>query len=93
MFVSFSSEGQVSVGGDQLAEVLHAPHVIDLPARHQLILLVSIWGLLEPSRRGGENAQKTGENGGKMSEIWSKTCEQGKQGGITWEGDVHLRLT
>ena len=36
-------------------------------------------GSLEPSRRGGENAQKTGKNGGKMGEIWSKTCEQGKE--------------
>ena len=39
MFVSFSSEGQVSVGGDQLAEVLHAPHVVDLPVRQQPQLL------------------------------------------------------
>ena len=36
------------------------------------------WGSLEPSRRGGENAQKAGKNGGKMGEIRSKTCEQGK---------------
>ena len=37
---------------------------------------VPAWGSLEPSRRGGENAQKTGKNGEKMGEIWSKTCEQ-----------------
>ena len=37
------------------------------------------WGLLEPSRRGGEHAQKTGKNGEEMGEIWSKTCEQGKE--------------
>ena len=35
---------------------------------------VPAWGSLEPSRRGGENAQKTRKNGGKMGEIWSKTC-------------------
>ena len=33
------------------------------------------WGLLEPSRRGGENAQKTRNNGGKMGEIRPKRCE------------------
>ena len=26
---------------------------------------VPAWGSLEPSRRGGENAQKTGKNGGE----------------------------
>ena len=36
---------------------------------------VLAWGSLEPSRRGGENAQKTGKNGGKMGEIRSKTRE------------------
>ena len=30
------------------------------------------WGLLEPPRRDGENAQKTGKNGGEMGEIRSK---------------------
>ena len=39
---------------------------------------VPAWGSLEPPRRDGENAQKTGENGEKMSEIWPKKCEQGK---------------
>ena len=39
---------------------------------------VLAWGMLEPSRRGGENAQKTEKNGGKMGEIWSKTCEHRK---------------
>ena len=38
---------------------------------------VLAWGSLEPSRRGGENAQKTGIFGEKMGEIWPKTCEQG----------------
>ena len=33
------------------------------------------WGLLEPPRRDGENAQKTGKNGEKMGEIQPKTCE------------------
>ena len=42
-------------------------------------LWVLAWGPLEPSRRGGENAQKTGKNRGKMGETWSKTCEQGKE--------------
>ena len=32
-------------------------------------------GSLEPPRRGGENAQKTGKNGGKMGEIRPKKCE------------------
>eukprot|EP01045_Picozoa_sp_COSAG04_P020785 COSAG04_NODE_2169_length_4640_cov_1.647875_1_plen_140_part_10 len=36
---------------------------------------VSAWGSLEPPRRDGENAQKTGKNGGKMGEIRPKTCE------------------
>eukprot|EP01045_Picozoa_sp_COSAG04_P030813 COSAG04_NODE_5480_length_1601_cov_1.990013_2_plen_183_part_00 len=36
---------------------------------------VPAWGSLEPSRRGGENAQKTGKNGGKMGEIRPKKCE------------------
>ena len=30
---------------------------------------VPAWGSLEPPRRGGENAQKTGKNGAKMGEI------------------------
>ena len=30
---------------------------------------VLAWGSLEPSRRGGENAQRTGKNGEKMGEI------------------------
>ena len=32
-------------------------------------------GSLEPPRRDGENAQKTGKNGGKMGQIQSKTRE------------------
>ena len=32
-------------------------------------------GSLEPPRRGGENAQKTGKNGEKMGEIRPKKCE------------------
>ena len=40
---------------------------------------VLAWGALEPSRRGGENAQKTAKNGEEMAEMWSKTCEQGKE--------------
>ena len=34
-------------------------------------VVVPAWGSLEPSRRDGENAQKTGKNGGEMGEIWS----------------------
>ena len=41
---------------------------------------VPAWGSLEPSRRDGENAQKTGKNGEKMGEIWSKKCERGRDG-------------
>ena len=36
---------------------------------------VPAWGSLEPPRRDGENAQKTGKFGGKMGEIWTKKCE------------------
>ena len=39
---------------------------------------VSAWGSMEPSRPGGENAQKTRKNGEKMGEIWPKKCEQGR---------------
>ena len=42
-------------------------------------LWVLAWGSLEPPRRDGENAQNTGKNGEEMGEIWSKTCEQGKE--------------
>ena len=38
-------------------------------------------GSLEPPRRDGENAQRTGKNGEKMGEIRSKRCEGV---GITW---------
>ena len=40
---------------------------------------VPAWGSLEPPRRDGENAQKTGKNGEKMVEIRSKKCEQGRE--------------
>ena len=43
---------------------------------------VSACGSLEPPRRDGEHAQKTGENGGKMGEIRPKRCEGV---GITWQ--------
>ena len=36
---------------------------------------VPAWGSLEPPRQDGENAQKTGKNGGKMGEIRPKECE------------------
>ena len=36
---------------------------------------IPAWGSLEPPRRDGENAQKTGKNGEKMGEIRPKTCE------------------
>merc|ERR1712093_685633 len=36
---------------------------------------VPAWGSLEPPRRDGENAPKTGKNGGKMGEIRPKECE------------------
>ena len=35
---------------------------------------VPAWGLLEPPRRDGENAQKMGKNGGKMGEIRPHKC-------------------
>ena len=38
---------------------------------------VPAWGSLEPSRRGGENAQKTTKNGEKMGEIQPNKCEGG----------------
>ena len=36
---------------------------------------VPAWGSLEPSRRGGENAQKTRKSGKRMGGIWPKKCE------------------
>ena len=33
---------------------------------------IPVLGSLEPPRRNGENAQKTGKNGGKMGEKWPK---------------------
>ena len=42
---------------------------------------IPVLGSLEPPRRGGENAQKTGIFGEKMGEIRSKRCEGV---GITW---------
>ena len=50
---------------------------------------VPAWGSLEPPRRDGENAQKTGKNGGKMGEIRPKTCEGV---GITWSATLRGRL-
>ena len=48
---------------------------------------VPVLGSLEPSRRGGENAQKTGENGEEMGEIWSKRYEGvGITLCVTWPG-------
>ena len=43
-------------------------------------------GSLEPPRQDGETAQKTGENGEEMGEIWSKTCEhrKGQEGSTGW---------
>ena len=43
---------------------------------------IPVLGSLEPPRRDGENAQKTGKNGEQMGEIRSKTC---KGVGITCE--------
>ena len=40
---------------------------------------VPAWGSLEPPRRDGENAQKTGKNGAKMGEIRPKKCGQGRE--------------
>ena len=47
--------------------------LVPLPAVSRPWVLA--WGLLEPSRRGGQNAQKTGKNGAKMGEIRPKKCE------------------
>ena len=44
-------------------------------------------GSLEPPRRDGENAQKTGKNGGKMGEIQPKKCgRSGANQGSTGSG-------
>ena len=53
-----------------------SPLLVPLPAVSWA--WVPACGSLEPSRRDGENAQKMAKNGEKMGEIWSKTCEQGK---------------
>ena len=50
-----------------------SPLLVPLPAVSWPWVLA--WGLLEPSRRDGENAQKTGKNGEKMGEIRPKECE------------------
>ena len=50
-----------------------SPLLVPLPAVSWPWVLA--WGLLEPSRRGGQNAQKTGKNGAKMGEIRPKKCE------------------
>ena len=42
---------------------------------------VPAWGSLEPPRRDGENAQKTGENGDKMGEIRPNKNSEGSTGG------------
>ena len=65
---------------------------------------VPAWGSLEPSRRDGENAQKTGKNGEEMGEIRPKKCEPREltkdqlEASITEEAGaspqpVHLKLT
>ena len=51
---------------------------------------VPAWGSLEPPRRGGENAKKTGKNGAKMGEVWPKKCEQGRDRRDQLEG---IKLT
>ena len=51
-----------------LKRCLGALHAVSWP-------WIPVLGSLEPPRRDGENAQKTGKNGGKMGEIRPKTCE------------------
>ena len=51
---------------------------------------VPVLGSLEPPRQDGENAQKTGGNGGEMGEIRSKRCEGV---GITWLASACAPLT
>ena len=65
--------------------MLVAAHTLDI-AMYQVILpllalapavswpWVPACGSLEPCGRDGENAQKAGDFGGKMGEIWSKKC-------------------
>ena len=48
-------------------------------------------GLLEPPRRDGENAQKTGKNGEKMGEIRPKRCEGRELTKDQLEGDREQR--
>ena len=61
-----------------------SPLLVPLPAVSWPWVLA--WGSLEPSRRAGENAQKTRKNGGKMGEIPSKRCGETGWGG----GHRHL---
>ena len=48
-------------------------------------LWVPAWGSLEPSRRGGENAQKTGKTGNEWARYGLKRVNKERKGGITWE--------
>ena len=40
-------------------------------------LWVPAWGSLEPSRQGGENAQKTGKTGGKWARYGLRSVKEG----------------
>ena len=48
------------------------------PCRRFLVLGSGLLRLVGTVSASGENAQKTGENGERMSEIRSKKCEQGR---------------
>ena len=47
---------------------------------------VPAWGSLEPPRRDGENAQRTGKNGGKLARYGLRSVNKEGTGGITWVG-------
>ena len=82
------SEMRVDAEQDELALFMHqvilpaAPGVSNEGGSSPLLVhlpavswpWVPACGSLEPPRRDGENAQKTGENGGNMGEIQPKKC-------------------
>ena len=45
---------------------------------------IPAWGSLEPPRRDGENAQKTGKNGKNRARYGLRSVDKEGRGGITW---------
>ena len=50
------------------------------------LALVSAWGSLEPSRPGGQNAQKREKTGKNWARYGLRSVKEEGAGGVTWEG-------